>query len=698
MTIDVQHSPAAAPARRRHSFGERLQKHRGLLTAIAVFVVLFLVVDWISAGPLSYFDVSFMASGGATLALAAVGQTLVILSGGFDLSAGAVISLVNVVLASSMDMSDMEASVVFWTLAGIGVGMATGAFNGFFIAFLRLQPIVVTLSTMFILQGITLLVMEKPGGFVSPSLGEFYMGDFIPNWVPMPLMLLGVVILFWLWLKNTRYGMALYAVGSDPESARAAGVRVDLTLFATYILAGGFYGLAGVFISAQTGSGDPLVGNPLLLSVFAAVVVGGTRLGGGAGGAVGSIFGAYILMIVVNILLVLNISAYFSTIAEGIILILAVLAASISRHSVLARQIRAAKQRFDAWRQGILPSQIGGADKRLIMLSAQRGPAQSKVPDPSFWVRHADTLRYALPAYVCLVLVVIVTQFWLGRAILSWGYWNSLIVLSSFLAVLALGQGSVILTGGLDLSVPWTIGLCGILLAGTVQGSDGALIYALPMVLLLACAIGFINGVGIVVLGLSPIVMTLAMNGILQGAALLYSGGTPAGFSSPLLRWFMTARVGGLVTPVVFFVVAFAAVAVVVLTRTPFGRRLYGIGNGLRVAQLSGIAVGRTLIGVYMLSAFCAGLVGVMLTGFSGQASLGMGDDYLLPSIAVVVVGGALITGGRGHYLGMLGGVLLLTALQTLLAGSNLPYATRAIIYGVVVLGAVIALRERRSG
>ena len=79
--------------------------------------------------------------------------------------------------------------------------------------------------------------------------------------------------------------------------------------------------------------------------------------------------------------------------------------------------------------------------------------------------------------------------------------------------------------------------------------------------------------------------------------------------------------------------------------------------------MLSGIAVGRTLVFVYMLSALCAGLVGVLLTGFSGQASLGMGDDYLLPSIAVVVVGGALITGGRGHYLGMLGGVLLLTAL-----------------------------------
>ncbi|MGF7158796.1 ribose transport system permease protein [Rhodoligotrophos appendicifer] len=682
------------PAHRRLPVGQWLQRHRGLITAIVVFIVLFLLVDGINAGPLTYFDVSFLASGGTTLALAAVGGTLVILTGGFDLSAGAVVSLVNAVLASSMDMADMEASVALWTLVGISVGMATGAFNGFFVAFLRLQPIVVTLSTMFILQGITLLVLDKPGGFVSPSLGTFYMGDAIPNWLPMPLVLLGVVILFWLWLKSTRFGTAIYAIGSDPEAARSAGVRVDLVRFFTYVIAGGFYGLAGVFISAQTGSGDPLVGNALLLQVFAAVVVGGTRLGGGRGGPVGSIFGAYILMIVVNILLVLNVSAYYSTIAEGLILILAVLAASLSRHSILARQIRNASLRFSAWRAGTLPRQIGGSDQRLSLKGASF--RKGEVVSASFWSRHAETLRYALPAYVCLMLVIIVTEVWLGRTILHWGYWNSLIVLSSFLAILALGQGTVILTGGLDLSVPWTIGFCGILLAGLVQGSDQALVYALPIVLIVAVMIGLVNGIGIVVLGLSPIVMTLATNGILQGLALLYSGGTPAGFSSPLLRWFMTARLGGLVTPVVIFVAVFAVFAVTLLSRTPFGRRVYGIGNGLRVAQLSGIAVGRTLIGVYVLSAVCAAIVGIMLTGFSGQASLGMGDEYLLPSIAVVVVGGALITGGRGHYLGMLGGVLLLTALQTLLAGSNLPYATRAILYGVVVLGAVIALRERR--
>ena len=161
-----------------------------------------------------------------------------------------------------------------------------------------------------------------------------------------------------------------------------------------------------------------------------------------------------------------------------------------------------------------------------------------------------------------------------------------------------------------------------------------------------------------------------------------------------MLRWFMTGRVAG-ATPVVLFLIVFVTAAVLLLSRTPFGRRVYGIGNGVRAAQLSGVPVEKTLILVYMLSAACSAIVGIMLTGFSGQASLGMGDEYLLPSIAVVVVGGALITGGRGHYLGMLGGVLLLTALQMLLAGTTLPYATRAILYGLVVLGAVMALRER---
>jgi ribose transport system permease protein len=549
---------------------------------------------------------------------------------------------------------------------------------------------------MFILQGVTLLIMDKPGGQVSPALADLLLGDAVPNILPRPVLLIVLVLAAWAWLKRTNFGVAIYAVGGDVDSARAVGVPTRFVQFMVFVVGGACYGLAGVFISAETGSADPLIGNPMLLQMFAAVVVGGTKLGGGRGGPLGTVFGAYILMMVVNILLVLNVSAYYSTIAEGSILILAVLAADLRPGSPLARHIRHVALRVRARAQGRLASQRSPEARFLSLPALEKRTQKTQTAMPGVLTRNAEALRFALPSYVCFVLVAITTQLTIGHALTNWSYYNSLIVLSSFLAVLALGQGTVILTGGLDLSVPWTIGLSGILLAGLVKGSDAALVYALPIALLVGLAVGFVNGAGIVLLGVSPIVMTLAVNGILQGIALVYSNGTPDGFSSPLLRRFMTDH-ELIVTPVVLFVAVFVVVAVLLLGRTAFGRRVYAIGNGERVAALAGVPVSQTLIRVYMLSGLCSSIVGVMLTGFSGQASLGMGDEYLLPSIAVVVIGGALITGGRGSYLGMLGGALLLTALQTLLAGTTLPYATRTILFGLVVLAAVMALREKRT-
>ncbi len=667
----------------------RIGRHRGPIIAILAFLTCLGLVKGVSGGTLGYYELSTLAAGGATLAIAAAGQTIVILSGGFDLSAAAVISLVNVTLASHMQ--DAPSSMALWALAGLLIGALAGAFNGCFVAGLRLQPIVVTLATMFILQGVTLLVMDKPGGQVPAGFGAVLAGDAIPGLLPAPVLLLVGLVGLWLVLKNTVFGKAVYCIGSDADAARAAGLCIRRHQFLVYVLAGALYGLAGVFVTAQTGSGDPLVGNPMLLQMFAAVVVGGTLLGGGRGGPVGTIFGAYVLMLVVNILLVLNVPAFYSSVVEGAILLLAVLGASLTRSSVLATTVRTARRRLAARAAGTLPRQLN-LPRHLLGLAAP----SALVPRPPFWARHGEGLRAALPAFVCFVLVLVATQLVLGHSLLSWRYYDSLIVLGSFLAVLALGQGAVILTGGLDLSVPWTIGCCGILCAGLLKGSDAALVYALPASLAFGGLVGLLNGCGIVALGISPIVMTLAMNGVLQGVALVYSGGTPDGFASPGLRWFMTGAIGG-VTPVVFFMALFVIGAVVLLGRTAFGRRVYAVGNGVRAAELSGVPVAGTLVKVYVLSGACAALVGCLLAGFSGQGSLGMGDEYLLPSIAVVVVGGALITGGRGSYLGMLGGVLLLTALQTLLSGTMLPHATRAILYGAVVLCAVIALRERNS-
>jgi ribose transport system permease protein len=664
-----------------------LGRHRGLLVACAVFVALFALADAITPGPFSYFELSFMSSGGATLALAAMGQTIVILTGGFDLSAGAVVSLVNVVLGTWMG-TDATSQVLFGLVA-LGIGGLVGLVNGFFVAVVRLQPIVVTLSTMFIVQGITLLIMDKPGGMIAPEFSAFLAGDAIPGLLPAPVLVLAAALLLWALIKNTRFGVGLYAVGSDEDAARAAGIPTRAVELGAYVLAGMFYGVAGAFISAQTGSADPLIGRPMLLQIFTAVVLGGTLLGGGRGGCLGTVVGAYTLVLVVNILLVLNVSAYFSSVAEGTILILAVLAASLNRRSAIADYLRLGWLKLRARRDGTLPSAQPGPARPFAL------PRAAVAVVPVAWLeRYREQLRYILPAYAGFVVVLVATHLVYGNTLANPGYFNSLVVLASFLVVLALGQGAAILTGGLDLSVPWMIGLCGILVAGLVRGSDAVALWAIPLGLALGTGLGAINGAGIVLLGLPPIVMTLAMNGILQGAALVYSNGTPDGFASPGMRWFMTGRLLG-ATPVVWFVVAFVAAALVLLGRTTFGRRIYAVGNSPLVARLSGVGVGGTLIGVYALSGFCAALVGILLAGFSGQASLGMGDEYLLPSIAVVVVGGTLITGGRGHYLGMLGGVLLLTALSTLLAGTTLPFAVRDIIYGLVVLGAVLALRER---
>src|SRR5437588_417087 len=238
------------------------------------------------------------------------------------------------------------------------------------------------------------------------------------------------------------------------EAASAQGMKVAWTQFLVYVLAGGCYGFAGVFISAQQGAGDPLAGNPMLLQMFAAVVVGGTALGGGRGGPTGSIIGAYVLMIVVNILLVFNVSAYYSTIAEGLILLLAVLAGELRRNSRLARQLRSGITRFKAWRSGRLPRQRNRGAHRLTLPLKERSAAAAAMP--SFFVRHSETIRYAVPAYVCFLLVVLITQLAIGHALLSWNYHHSPLVISAFLLILALGQGTVILTGGLDLSLPWT--------------------------------------------------------------------------------------------------------------------------------------------------------------------------------------------------------------------------------------------------
>jgi ribose transport system permease protein len=673
-----------------------LSRNSGVLIAIGVFAAIVITLDLITPGPLSYFEFSYLSSGGTALALLAMGQTLVILSRGFDLSCGATLSLVNALLATQMGPS-IE-SQMLWAVIGLGVGVAVGAVNGILVTYLRLQPVVVTLAMMFILQGIAILLLPKPGGRIGQELSAFLTYDAIPEVLPAPVVVIGLAILLWLAIKRSRLGTGIYAVGSDIEAARANGIRVRRTLLSTYMLAGLYFGAAGVFVGATTGSGDALVGRPMLMQTFAAVVLGGTALSGGRGGLVGTVFGAFTLMIVVNILLVLNFSAYYATVVEAVIIILAVIGASLGRGSPLAGQLRSLRLKLSAWRHGTLPSRLkdGLRTVRLIQGtgSLRDDPLQHGSGLQRWLQRNGSTLSFVLPAYVLLVVVLIATYAMYGDRVLSLQYLNSLLVLTSFVAVLGLGQGAVILAGGFDLSVPWTITFCGLLLGSLSNGSNEGIWWMLPFVLLVGAGVGLFNGVGVVVFGISPIVITLAANGLMHGLALVYTQGDSTRFGPPALGWFMNGRILGL-SPVVWFLLVFVAGATLLLSRTPFGRRIYAVGCGYRAARMSGINVGGVVIGSYVLSGLCSATVGLLLVGFGNLAVLGMGEPYMLPAVAVVVVGGTVVTGGRGHYLGIFGGALLLTGLSTMLSGTTWPEAMRDILFGLVVLGAIITLREK---
>lgn len=667
----------------------------GLWLAVSFLIIELGIMIVLSPRGFSFYDFHSLSSTGASLALVAIGATVVIITGGFDLSAGTVVALINVILASQM--TESFSSQLFWCGLAILIGAGIGMINGFLVAYLRLQSIVVTLAMMFVLSGVTMLIMEAPGGAIPPGFCSWLTGQAIPGILPMPVLIVLLGLLGWRLIRSSPLGTALYAIGSDEDAARANCIRVRLVKLKAYVIAGVYYAVSGIFLSGLTGAGDPRIGLPMLLPMFAAVVLGGTQLGGGKGGATGSVFGAYILTLIGSLLLLLDISAYYSTAVEGCLLIFAALGTALSRDSELARSIRFAGMRISVWLDRAESPQKMEPDQAIWVIGDDPDhQAAEPVPyrNARWAVRNGELLRMAIPPYF-LLLVVGVISYWNSETSFFF-YFNSLLVLTTFLAILGLGQGAVILTGGLDLSIPWNIAFCGILLTSITHGDNTAAVWAIPLVLLTGTLIGLINGIIIAVVGLSPIVSTLAMNGILQGAALVYSDGSPQGWAPSSLRWLMTGKLWGGVTPIVCGFVVFVIAATLLLSRTTFGRRVYAVGNSTLVATLSGISVRNVLMNVYMLSGACAAIVGILLTGFNGQAFNGMGDTYLLPGIAVVVVGGTLITGGKGHYIGIFGGALLLTALNTLLAGSQLPLPVRDILYGVVVLIAVFAHRERQ--
>jgi len=307
------------------------------------------------------------------------------------------------------------------------------------------------------------------------------------------------------------------------------------------------------------------------------------------------------------------------------------------------------------------------------------------------WVRrNVGTLgAYA----VAVILFSAITAFVPGFG--SAAHIRFLLLTAAFVGVVALGQTFVILGGGFDLSIPWTLNAVSTITTALCLGHDTRLLWVLPLVFGLAALIGLINGVGVAIFRISPIIMTMAMNVIGQGLVVLGFSGLSSTKSPPLIRDMVNRVVVEL--PIgVWIWLLLAAIATILLSFTGFGRRLYAVGTNDQVSRFAGINIAATRIATYVISGVCAGIAGLMLTGFIGESSLGFGDPFLFASVAAVAVGGASVLGGQGHYLGTVAGALILTFLTGLLPILNLAQGWLEIIYGLAILVTVgIANMER---
>jgi ribose transport system permease protein len=289
-------------------------------------------------------------------------------------------------------------------------------------------------------------------------------------------------------------------------------------------------------------------------------------------------------------------------------------------------------------------------------------------------------------AFGCILLLLLLGSFY-SKNFLSPEYLLLQLKVAAFLGVIATGMMLVILLGQIDLSVPWVVTTGAMMAAFASSLGPWGVIFCVPFGVLCGVLLGLINGIGVAYLRIPSMIITLATNAVAQGLMVVYSGGfAPQDSASAPMRYLATAfTIPGVPNAVVVWAII-GAVTVFLLTRTTFGRAIYGIGNRERAAYLSGINTRRIVMITFAISGGLAAFGGVLLAGYASKAAQSMGDAYLLPSIAAVVLGGTSILGGRGSYLGTVAGVILITLLQSILSVMQMPEFGRQIVYGVVII------------
>ena len=322
---------AEAAIRPLGATGRRLARRHAWPAAVVVFFALLLAWSASQTRNFGAFELQTLLASTLPLAYLAMGQSVVVIGGGIDLSVGAMLVLVNCLSARLMEGTDLGGSLL--VAAGcLVVSAALGALTGLVITVSKVPDIIVTLATSFVWGGVALFVLPTPGGGTSEGFSALVLGSG-SAWWPALLCLLAPLLLVWAPLRRSRAGIAVYALGSDRNAAYLSGVDPLRTKVVAYAFSGLLAGMAGLATTAFTVGGSPqstIAMNATLNSV-AAIVLGGVALSGGVGGLIGPVFAVWCLYLIPNIMLGLGVDPSYGEVVKGVVVVLVVLAGGLLR-------------------------------------------------------------------------------------------------------------------------------------------------------------------------------------------------------------------------------------------------------------------------------------------------------------------------------------------------------------------------------
>ena len=684
--------PQGAPARqavqravRTYSFG---------FAAVLAVAMLVANIATVHGG----FGVADQLANVAPMAIAAMASAPSIIAGGFDISISPLILLTNAVYIVWLAPNGLGGAVSVPII--LGLGLAVGLLNGLLIIVLRVQAIVVTLAMFFSLQGVVLFVAPNPVSLSGSGWIQHLAGSVGP--IPGGVFTIGLPLLIWFSLRLVPLGRLLYAVGSNDTTAFSSGVNVNAVRVASYGLGGLFAGIGGLALTGLVNSANASSSTEYTLVAIAAVVLGGTPLVGGRGGLVGPLLGAFSIYLMQNLLATFAINpAYLQIVYGGILIVAVVLGGAVSRESGggLRRTGTTPGRRHKRPVQPALtlPDALPAkGDRAAEPVPAGRG---QQTPLRMAWAKvGAVQARFPVAQVVALIVIFIygaITLPGLG----SWTAIRSILVLAALVGLASGGQTLLILIGGFDL------GVSGFIVAGalTVTALRSAYHLSFGVALLLAIVgAGVLGGAAGYIchrFAINPLVVTLAMGTLAIGIVAVLNGGLVNGNSPPWLSDLAepATRTFGLSIPpsIVIWAVVLVLFAIL-LHRTRLGRSLLATGANSRAADYALISTRRVWTTTFAFSAIASALVGLLIGGFAGTISDGLGDPYLFQSVVAVIVGGTVF-GGPGDYTRTCVGALFLTVLTTVLVGHGASPAVEEIVYGLIILAAIAVYgRQRR--